>query len=170
MEIFYERLIIISIPVILILYFIYNYLFTVTVPTASMHPTIFSGDRLLIVRLPGKRKPVRGEILVFRYEGETEDTDRLMIKRVIGLPSEKTEIKDGYIYNDGRFLEEPYVAEKSNESMSFLVPPDSYLFLGDNRNASFDARYWKNSYVERKNIAGKAVFRFYPIKRIGFVK
>ena len=93
-----------------------------------------------------------------------------IIKRVVGLPGEKVEVKDGLLYVNDVFIDEPYV--KNNEPMNktFYVPEGNYLFFGDNRARSEDARRWENPYVPKKNLDGKALFTVYPKDRIGFLK
>ena len=82
----------------------------------------------------------------------------------------KEEVKDGLLYVNDVFIDEPYV--KNNESMNktFYVPEGNYLFFGDNRARSEDARRWENPYVPKKNLDGKALFTVYPKDRIGFLK
>ncbi|EIA18393.1 signal peptidase I [Clostridium perfringens F262] len=108
----------------------------------------------------------RGDIFVFSHESSEE----LLIKRVVGLPGEKVEVKDGLLYVNDVFIDEPYV--KNNEPMNktFYVPEGNYLFFGDNRARSEDARRWENPYVPKKNLDGKALFTVYPKDRIGFLK
>ena len=108
----------------------------------------------------------RGDIFVFSHESSEE----LLIKRVVGLPGEKVEVKDGLLYVNDVFINEPYV--KNNEAMNktFYVPEGNYLFFGDNRARSEDARRWENPYVPKQNLDGKALFTVYPKDRIGFLK
>ena len=123
-----------------------------TVPSGSMENTIQPGDRLFGLRLTYLFKdPVR------------KDT---YIKRVIGLPGETVEIREGKIYINGSDepLDEPYLKEEwvvANDGLTFEVPEDCYLMLGDNRNDSADSRYWKNTYLSREGIVGKAVFKYW---------
>ena len=102
--------------------------------------------------------PERGDIVIFRYPDNEEE---LYVKRVIGLPGETVDIRDGYIYIDGADtpLDEDYLKEDwtvATGNYHFEVPEDSYLMLGDNRNDSWDARYWTNPYVREDKILGKA--------------
>lgn len=140
------------------------------VPTGSMENTIMPGDRLIGSRLSyWKEGPERGDIVIFRYPDNEEE---LYVKRVIGLPGETVDIKDGLIYINGSEapLTEEYLKEEwtvATGDYHFEVPEDSYLMLGDNRNDSWDARYWNNTYVQREKILGKAVVVYWPFHDIG---
>lgn len=143
------------------------------VPTGSMENTIMPGDRLLGNRLAYLREgPGRGDIVIFRYPDNEEE---LYVKRVIGLPGETIDILDGKIYIDG--AEEPLIETYLKENWTvatgpyhFEVPEDSYLVMGDNRNDSWDARYWTNTYVNRKKILGKAGMVYWPLRDFGKLK
>lgn len=141
-----------------------------TVPTGSMEHTIEPGDDLFGLRVAYLfSKPSRGDIVIFRFP---DDETQKYVKRVIGLPGETVTIEDGKIYIDGAKepLEEDYLKETWTEAtgpFTFEVPEDSYLVLGDNRNDSYDARYWDNTYVSKDKIIGKAYFIYYPFNRLG---
>lgn len=141
-----------------------------TVPTGSMENTIEPGDDLFGFRLAYKfAEPERGDIVIFRFP---DDESQKYVKRVIGLPGEKVTITEGKIYinNSDVPLEEDYLKEdwvRATGPFSFEVPEDSYLVLGDNRNDSYDARYWENTYVTKDEIIGKAYFTYYPFSRFG---
>ncbi len=151
--------------------FIKNYIIiNANIPSGSMENTIMTGDRLFGFRLAYKEKsPERGDIIIFRFpDDETEN----YVKRVIGLPGETVNISDGKIYIDGSDvpLEEDYLKEEwtiATGPYTFEVPEDAYLVLGDNRNNSYDARYWDNTYVTDDKILGKAIFRYYPVANAG---
>lgn len=141
------------------------------IPSASMENTIMTGDKLIANRLYyNKHDPARGDIVIFN----APDTGEEYIKRVIGLPGEKVEIKDCKLYVDGKCLKEPYLKDEkwtnNNGPYTFNVPKGSYLLLGDNRNNSFDAREWKHTYVKRDAIKAKAGLRYYPFDRFGVVQ
>ena len=154
--------------------FIKNYLIiNMHVPTGSMENTIMPGDRLIGNRLAYVREgPKRGDVVVFQYPDNEKET---YVKRVIGLPGETVEIRDAKIYIDGSEepLEEDYLKEDwivATGPYTFEVPEDSYLVLGDNRNDSWDARYWTNTYVAGDKILGKALFTYWPIRDFGKLK
>jgi signal peptidase I len=156
------------------------------IPTSSMATQIEPGDRLVGFRLAYLfSEPERGDIVIFEYPVDEEE---IFIKRVIGLPGETVEMKDGKIYIDGSTtpLEEDYLPEEwtvENDGYYYEVPEHSYLLLGDNRNVSLDARYWPQeaqnqallegvelsdeeawqySFVEEDEILGKAIFKYWP--------
>lgn len=138
----------------------------VFVPTGSMGDAILPGDILYISRIFDKGDLQRGDIFVFK----SDELKELLVKRLIGLPDETVEVKsDGSVYVDGDKLDEPYAVECQSKGKVFVVPENSYFFLGDCRPISSDARYWENPYITVDKIIGRAVFRLFPISRIGKV-
>lgn len=131
------------------------------VPTGSMKDTIQEGDRLIGWRIAYLfSDPKRGDIVIFP---NPDNEEVKYIKRVIGLPGETIEIVDGVLYIDGEVYEEDYIKEPMTGSFGpYMVPEDSYFMMGDNRNHSSDARYWKNTYVKKDKIIGKAWLRYEP--------
>lgn len=134
------------------------------IPSASMENTIMTGDRIFGSRLAYKKEdPARGDIIIFRFP---DDEKQLFIKRIIGLPGETVIIKDGKVYiNDSEepLDESSYINEEPYGDFGpFEVPNDAYFVMGDNRNKSYDARYWTNTYVYRDKILGKAFIRYFP--------
>lgn len=151
--------------------FLKNYvIINADVPTGSMENTIIPGDRLLGNRLAYlKEAPKRGDIVIFKYPDNEEE---LYVKRVIGLPGEKIEVRDGKIYINGSAepLVENYLKETwtvATGPYQFEVPEDAYLVMGDNRNDSWDARYWTNTYVYRDKILGEAMMVYWPFRNFG---
>lgn len=140
------------------------------VPTGSMESTIKTGSRMFGFRLAYVTKePERGDVVIFKYP---DDEKQVFVKRVIGLPGETVEIIEGVTYINGQALEEDYLNEtpvKENFG-PYNVPEDSYFVMGDNRNRSRDARYWDNTYVNRKKILAKAVLCYWPFNRFGLIK
>lgn len=139
--------------------------FRAVVPSGSMEPYIMVGDQLLAVKTPAADLH-RGDIVIFYHDGT------LYIKRLIGMPDEIIDIKEGTIFVNGEILNEPYVVNNDTYSGTFMIPSDSYLFLGDNRINSNDARYWKNPFVKSEDIKGRALFFIYPeyrkVKRVQY--
>jgi len=133
------------------------------VPTESMEDTINVGDRVLGYRLAYlSDAPQRGEIVIFNYP---DDERQLYVKRIAGLPGEELEIREGIVYING--VAEPSLNDHIKDAPQgnfgpYNIPADSYFMLGDNRNRSWDSRYWKNTYVTFEQIVGKAIYRFYP--------
>ncbi len=131
----------------------------VEVPTGSMEKTIMIGDRVMTYRQAYLfSDPKRGDIIVFPFPDD-EKVD--FIKRIIGLPGETIEGKNGYVYINGKKLVEKYVTSLLDEDFGpYTVPKDSYFMMGDNRSISDDARYWDNKFVKRSKIMGKALFKY----------
>lgn len=141
--------------------------FNVGVPTGSMFPTIKPGDRIFVLRTYNQASIERGDILVFY----SEEVEKDLIKRVVGLPGETVEIqRDGSIYINGEYLVEEYVKNPSEISGTFVIPKDCYFFLGDNRSDSIDARFWNNPYISFDDIKGEGKFTIYPFNRLGKLK
>lgn len=135
------------------------------VPSGSMENTVMTGDRLIANRLSYiASEPERFDIVVFKYP---DDESKLFIKRVIGLPGDTVEVRDGEVYINGSDtpLEDSFIKEEmytSDTPMIYEVPEDCYFMMGDNRNGSNDSRLWNNKFVNRDKILGKAVFKYYP--------
>ena len=134
------------------------------IPSGSMENTIMTGDRVIGNRFAYSfSDPQRFDIIIFRYP---DDESQLFIKRIIGLPGETVEIRDGKIYLNGS--DEPLEDVQTKETMGgsfgpYTVPENSYFVMGDNRNDSKDSRYWTNTFVTKDEILGKAIFRYWPI-------
>lgn len=153
------------------IWLIRQHLFCIAVPSGSMLPLIRPGDRLLVRRLFSLKRLKRGDLVVFRSTASQKgDGTLLMIKRLIGLPGDKVELKAGKISLNGEEQAEPYVVFQKNVQADFSVRSGSCLFLGDNRSASYDARYWAEPYVREREIAGRAVMIIWPLNRIRFLK
>ena len=139
------------------------------IPSASMETTIMTGDRIFGNRLAYLNDdPKRGDIVIFRYP---DDETQLFIKRVIGEPGDTVLIQDGKVYINGSDtpLDEPYFnGQPFGDYGPVSVPEDFYFMLGDNRNNSADSRFWKNPYVHRDKILGKAFFRYF--RKPGLIK
>jgi signal peptidase I len=142
-------------------------IFKILVPTASMFPTIKPNDRIMATRVHKVENLKRGEIVIF----DSEELHETLVKRLIGLPGDKVEVKeDGAVYINDKKTDEPYVINKSDKPGVFKVPEDHYLFFGDNRSDSWDARSWKQPYISSKYIKGKAKFVIFPFNRVGMLK
>ena len=140
------------------------------VPSSSMYPTIEVGDRVLMWRLAYAfgNEPERGDIVVFEAPDELNESSDL-IKRIIGLPGETVEVRGGAVYIDGELLDEDGYqhAIAEYEYGPVTVPDDCYFMLGDNRNRSVDSHEWDDPFIHIDDITGKAIFRYWPISRMG---
>ncbi len=148
----------------------------VVVEGTSMLPQLHDGERLLVNKLVYyKWQSVswghleRGDVVVFWFPNEPEKS---YVKRVIGLPEETVEIRNGGVYINGTKLEEPYLEAEHNKSLPTFAPvkvdKHYYYLMGDNRDNSSDSRYW--GLVPEKYIYGKAFFRYWQPTQIGFIE
>lgn len=162
-----------------------TFLFTTFwIPTGSMEPTLQGkprSDRVIVNRLSYRLGDIeRGDIVVFEVPPGEPITSvdgqqvKELIKRVVGLPGETVELRDGDVYIDGRLLEEPYLVEGTPtlpcpgvEVSRFEVPDGAVFVMGDNRTASRDARCWRVHSVETDAIVGRAFVRIWPISEFG---
>ncbi len=137
---------------------------------ASMEPNFNSGNYLIVDEVTYRlRPPGRGEVIVFKYP---DNPSVYYIKRVVGLPGEKVEIKNGsvYIFNkenpDGLLFQEDYLPPglKTSGNISKLLNGNEYFVLGDNRNYSYDSRSWGK--LDKKFIVGIARLRLLPINKV----
>ncbi|HUQ32058.1 MAG TPA: signal peptidase I [Pyrinomonadaceae bacterium] len=146
----------------------------VKVEGTSMLPRLHDGERIFVNKLIYYGLPPlqRGDIVVFWFP---DDPSKSYIKRIIGLPGETVEVREGRIYirSGGReqLLEEPYIDPQRNLSRQTLAPkevkPHYYFVMGDNRDASSDSRIW--GLVPEKYIYGKALFRYWPLGSASFI-
>lgn len=159
------KIVIVAVVVALV---INNYvIINAEVPTPSMYPTIQKKTRMIGSRLSFVFSEVeRGDIIIFKYPDNEKEN---FVKRVIGLPGETIEIKEGVVYINDEPLNEPYVYYKggspyvSGDYKKTLIPKGCYFVLGDNRNDSKDSRFWKTTpYVKKNQIIGRALFTYYP--------
>jgi len=140
--------------------------FNVQVPTPSMVPTLNVDTRAVVTRIYNLDNLKRGDVIVFY----SDELNKRLVKRLIGLPGDKIEIKNGIVSINGEQLVEDYVVNKDKYNGSFEVPKGKYFFMGDNRPISNDARFWVNHYIDGSAIEGKTRFIFYPFKDFGLVK
>lgn len=130
---------------------------------SCMEPNLKTGERLLgnkfIYRF---ERPLRGDIVVFRFPPNPR---KIFIKRVIGVPGDIVEIRDGKVYVNGRKLDEPYVANTPHGDFPPQRVPEGCVFvLGDNRDESNDSRFWGDLPI--KYIQAKAWLRYWPPDRL----
>ncbi|MGB5974236.1 MAG: signal peptidase I [Nodosilinea sp.] len=136
------------------------------IPSESMLPTLEINDRLIIDKVSYDfGDPQRGDIVVFRPPAALGQ-EEAFITRLVALPGDVVEVKDGQLYINNEPQQEPYIAAKPDYQYGpVTVPAESYLVLGDNRNKSFDSHYW--GFLPQDHLIGRAVFRFWPPGRLG---
>lgn len=130
------------------------------IPSESMEDTLMTGDRIIGNRLAYKfgSNPERYDIVIFY----APDDGELYIKRIIGLPGETVIVKGGNVYVDGEVMDDSFIREPMDkEDLEFHVPEGYYFMMGDNRNESYDSRYWDDPYVAEEDIVAKAVFKYW---------
>jgi signal peptidase I len=153
------------------------------IPTGSMEQNLLIGDHLIVNKmvfapsatgveraiLPG-RPIARGDVIVFKFP---EDPERDFIKRVVGLPGDRLEMRRKQVFVNGERLDEPYVqhlvppapdgpprtGDKLEEYGPVTVPADQYFMMGDNRDNSEDSRYW--GFLPESNVKGQALFIYF---------
>ncbi|AFY43572.1 signal peptidase I [Nostoc sp. PCC 7107] len=160
------------------------------IPSGAMEPTLhgtpnqWEADKILVDKFSYRfQTPQRGDIIVFWPTDELlkEQYQDAFIKRIVGLPGEKVELKNGQVYiNNQVLVEDRYLPANQRTLIDVCtpgtpylvkpvtIPSESYLVLGDNRNSSYDSRCW--GVVSRNLIIGKAYKRFYPLNRVGAIK
>ena len=163
----------IAIAVLIALVLMYFVGYRASVVGQSMLGTLAEGDEVLVNRFVYKlTQPKANDVVVFLPNGN--EKSHLYIKRVIGVPGDKVQIKNGAVYVNGELFEEavdvsaiehPELAEEEIE-----VGEDEFFVLGDNRNNSEDSRYANIGNVKKEHIVGKAWFIISPLKSVGFVK
>ena len=148
--------------------FVWNFVgYGVWIKSGSMIPTLQIKDRLIVTRVHDYKSLKEGDIVLFKND---EFKGEVLIKRLIGLPGDKIQIKNGVVFRNGEQLKEDYVKNNLIYNGTFEVPTGKYFFLGDNRENSEDSRFWENPYVDESQIEGKARIKYYPIKDFEIIK
>lgn len=166
----------------LVILFILNFFIaTTTVINTSMLPTLQEKDMLFLSKI----SPIeRGDIVTFKSHLTITESDRaqldplkrlfvrvgtpkILVKRVIGLPGEQVDIQDGKVYINGNLLNETsYLGVETIGDLHLeKIPEGQYFLMGDNRSLSMDSRSDSVGLVDRKDITGKAIFRYFPLTR-----
>lgn len=137
------------------------------IPSNSMQPTLLEGDKILVNK-SNNYLPQKGDIVVFKLSlspNQKNEFGSFFVKRIIGTPGQKVEIKNGVVYVNNKPQEEYYIAEAPDYTFGpIIVPNDTYLVLGDNRNDSYDSHVW--GFLPAANIIGKAYKIYWPPERI----
>ncbi len=148
---------------LVIIVFLYQ---PVKVEGTSMAPLLSDQERIFINKFVYRFEPIeRGDVVVFWYP---LDRTKSFIKRVVGLPGETVEIRQGVLYVDGKVVPEPYVPPQYEDTSDYpltRVPKDSYFVLGDHRISSNDSRVF--GAVPSQFIYGRAVFAYWPVDHFG---
>jgi signal peptidase I len=132
----------------------------------SMLPNLHQGQYLIINKVVYRlHPPRRGDIIVFHHP---RNPNRDLIKRVVGLPGEAVEIRNGQVYVGSALLDEPYVLYQGRYSGHYELGPDEYFVLGDNRPNSEDSRNW--GVLKGDQIVGKAWISYWPPGELGTVR
>lgn len=161
------------------------------IPTTSMVPTLVPGDKIFVSKLvygpkmpftnwrfPGVKKPHRTDVVVFIPPLEKKNNffrRKVYIKRLIGLPGDTIYIKEGNVYINGKIAVDPRIARNfyynqgdfAKTDKPITVPPKKYFFMGDNSISSLDGRFW--GFADEGDIVGKAIFIWWPPKRIATI-
>lgn len=139
------------------------------IPSPSMEPTLEKDDRILVNKLAYRfGDPGRGDVVVFKAPpGEGTEQVRDLIKRIIALPGETVEGREGHIYINGRQLAEPWLpgGTQSKNFEAEVIPAGRYWVMGDNRFQSRDSTVFKS--IPRSSIIGKAFILIWPLSRFG---
>ena len=143
----------------------------IIVQQESMQPNFYSGDYLITSRQAYRLfgQPERGDVIVFKsHLYDEKGKQKNLIKRIIGLPGDTVEIKNGDVYINGELLQEEYVAEQglSGEMEAVTVPEGRLFVMGDNRRVSQDSRSPEVGTIEMDSIVGQVVLRLYPFNQI----
>lgn len=143
------------------------------IPSESMYPTLETDDRLVVEKVSYYfHPPHRGDIIVFeppiQLQLQGYEKEQAFIKRIIAMGGDTVEVKEGKVYVNNQPLKENYILQPPHYNLKSVKVPDGYLFvMGDNRNNSNDSHIW--GFLPEKNIIGHAVFRFFPLNRIGSI-
>jgi len=154
------------------------------IPTQSMVPTLIPHDKIFVskivygarmpflgMRLPGLRKPRRGDVVVFI---EPTERKKVYVKRLIGFPGEKVEIRYGSVYINGAVVEDPrisknfYYNEVPYGEGAITIPSGYFFVMGDNSANSYDGR--KFGPVPLRDLLGEALLIWWPLNRIGWIR
>lgn len=156
----------------------WNNIINAKIPSESMEPTIMTGDRIFGWKhaYDGEKSPERYDIVIFKRAG----TDTFLIKRVIGLPGDTLEFREDGVYANGERLDDSFtqgVTTAGDLPQTVLQIPDGcYFVMGDNRECSFDSRYWTTQegfadpYITDSEIVAEAAFTYFPFDRIGKIE
>ncbi|ASA20824.1 signal peptidase I [Paenibacillus donghaensis] len=131
------------------------------VPTGSMIPTIQINDHLIVEKMLWASSLEHGDIIVFNHKPSVAEERMRLVKRLIGLPGDTVEVKEGVLYRNGAQVDEPYLQLTMDYDFGpVTVPAAHYFFMGDNRNISYDGHLWENKFVSEDELVGKVIAEF----------
>lgn len=146
------------------------------VKESSMEPNFIENDYVFVNKQTYhlfRGNPQEGDVIVFQSSLPGQDgSNKLLIKRVIGLPGDKISVLDGKVFVNGKMIDDSYTKDQytNGQIEDLIVPKDEYFVMGDNRRVSIDSRYPEVGFVKKDEIVGKVVFRLFPIDKIGTIK
>ncbi len=166
MKAFFRELIITAVLALSIFFLLRFTIDTVIILGISMEPSFHSGQRILVSKVAYRiHEPERGDVIVFKPSNSEKGE---FIKRIIALPRDTVEVKDGAVYVNGIELKEPYIKSPPGYPLTTQkIPANNYFVLGDNRNRSNDSH--NGWVVPRQNIHGKAWVTIWPPPKWGLV-
>tara|TARA_B100000700_G_C14910872_1_gene792192 strand:- start:315 stop:899 length:585 start_codon:yes stop_codon:yes gene_type:complete len=149
------------------------------IPSGSMLPTLQIEDKILIEKIRPRLNQVlhkhlnHEDLVIFKPPEKLiaagYDDRSALIKRIVGIPGDQIEIKEGKLFRNGILIKEAWTQEPMNYSMDpIIVPTNSLWVLGDNRNNSLDSHFWGP--LPEKNVIGTAILRYWPIKKLGPIR
>ena len=166
-------LVIYCIIVVAIMFFVIKFIGQRTIVIGdSMNPTLHEDENLITDKITYRfKEPKRFDIIVFQYK---DNTSKLLIKRIIGMPGETVQIKNGRVYINDHELNENYGNAIMNDggvaANAIILGEDEYFVLGDNRNNSQDSRFASVGNVHRSDIIGRAWLRIWPLDKVALLK
>ena len=140
----------------------------------SMLPNLKDKEMLILSKITYRLSSIKRFDVVVLDESKIDSSDKLIIKRIIGLPGDYIEYKDDVLYINGKEVKENYDRDVTDYfkleiiCACYKIPKDKYLVLGDNRSISKDSRYI--GLIDKKYIKGKAIFRLFPLNKMSKVK
>lgn len=144
------------------------------IPSESMRPTLQVNDRLFAnMNAYWDADPQRGDVVLFDPPEAIKQTnpgfEGPIISRIVGLPGETLEVKDGLLYINDQPIREDYISEPMEYAWGPVdIPPKSYVVLGDNRNNAYDSHFW--GFLPQSQIRGKAIRIYWPPDRMGVIE
>lgn len=166
-------LVIYCIIVVVIMFFVIKFVGQRTIVIGdSMNPTLHENENLITDKITYRfKEPKRFDIIVFPYK---DNTSKLLIKRIIGMPGETVQIKNGRVYINDHELNETYGNAIMNDggvaANAIILGEDEYFVLGDNRNNSQDSRFASVGNIHRSDIIGRAWLRIWPLDKVALLK